>query len=148
VVLDRINRITRRTTSGFELALSVLFTSGIQHYAEIPEGMSKVPDYVKSFMKGVPSVWEDTKFIDGYPGKFVVMARRGDGHWFVAGINAEATEKKLALDLGELPSGTASLITDGAGEALSFRHENIKLERGKKLEMTIKAHGGFVLVVN
>ncbi len=77
VVLDHINnRIERRTTSAFELALSVLFTSGIQHYAEIPEGMAKAPVYVRDFLKGVPSVWDDTRFIDGYPGKFVVIARQ------------------------------------------------------------------------
>ena len=80
VCLDKINnRVQRKTTSGFELALSVIFTSGIQHYAEIPEGMAKMPDYVKDYMKKVPSVWEETKFLDGFPGKFVVMAAGGRG---------------------------------------------------------------------
>ena len=55
MVLDRINRIERRTSSAFELALSVLFTSGIQHYAEIPEGMAKAPAYVRDFLRTVPS---------------------------------------------------------------------------------------------
>src|SRR6185295_18295492 len=102
VVLDRIPRIERRTTSGFELALSVVFTSGITHYAEIPEGMAKAPDYVREFLRGIPSVWDDVKFLDGYPGKFVVIARKGDGHWYVSGINGEATERKLTLGLSEL----------------------------------------------
>src|SRR6516225_11855160 len=93
MVLDHINRIQRRTTSAFELALSVLFTSGIQHYAEIPSGMAKVPPYVKDFLKHVPSVWDDIKFLDAYPGKYVVLARKGDGHWYVAGINGEATAR-------------------------------------------------------
>ena len=111
VVLDQIRKIQRRTTSGFELALSVLFTSGIQHYAEIPAGMAKAPEYVRTFLKRVPSVWDDTKFIDGYPGKLVVLARHGGGRWYVAGINAEPVEKKLALDVGALrlsssPKGT------------------------------------------
>src|SRR6185369_10061287 len=105
MVLDRINRIERRTTSAFELALSVLFTSGIQHYAEIPEGMHKAPPYVRDFLKGVPSVWDDTKFLDGYPGKFAVFARRGEGRWYVAGINGESKVRKLTLDLGELQVG-------------------------------------------
>lgn len=61
VVLDRIRNIERRTTSAFELALSVLFTSGIQRYAEIPKGMAKAPDFVREFLKSVPSVWDDTK---------------------------------------------------------------------------------------
>jgi len=149
VVLDRINRIERRTTSAFELALSVLFTSGIQHYAEIPAGMRKAPAYVRSFLKGVPSVWDDTKFLDGYPGKFVVLARRGGGRWYVAGINGEATAKKLTLDLGALHvSGNGSLITDGDGGNLSFRNETLRLSANKKLALTLPPRGGFVLVLD
>lgn len=148
MVLDRINRIERRTTSAFELALSVLFTSGIQHYAEIPEGMHKAPPYVRDFLKGVPSVWDDTKFLDGYPGKFAVFARRGEGRWYVAGINGESKVRKLTLDLGELQVGrTGTLIADGEGGNLSFRAETMHLSAGRKLELTVASRGGFVLVL-
>jgi len=152
VVLDRINKIERRTTSAFELALSVVFTSGITHYAEIPDGMAKAPDYVRDFLKEVPSVWDDTKFIDGFPGKFLVLARQGDGgrRWFVAGINGESTEKKLALDLRKLTGASGStgwLITDGDGGNLSFRREKISLASTGGCEVTLKPHGGFVLVI-
>ena len=145
VVLDRINRIERRTTSGFELALSVLFTSGIQHYAEIPEGMAKAPAFVQNFLKNVPSVWEDTKFIDGYPGKFVVIARRGEGRWYVAGINGEAVEKRLRLKLPIRGSGT--LITDNNSGHLSFRQQQVRPEINRPLEVTMLPRGGFVMVV-
>jgi len=145
VVLDTINKkIQRRTTSTFELALSVLFTSGIQHYAEIPEGLAKTSDYVRDFLKRVPSVWEDTKFIDGYPGKFVVLARKGDGRVYVAGINAEAAEKTFSLDLSQMPAN-GTLITDGDGGNLSFRREAVKLPANGKLDITLKPNGGFVL---
>ncbi|HVF16169.1 MAG TPA: glycoside hydrolase family 97 catalytic domain-containing protein, partial [Steroidobacteraceae bacterium] len=95
VVLDRINNIERRTMSAFELALSVLFTSGIQHYAEIPEGMAKAPLYVREFLKQVPSVWDDVRFIDGFPGKYVVIARRAEKRWYIVGINGEREAKTL-----------------------------------------------------
>ena len=148
MVLDRINRIERRTTSAFELALTVLFTSGIQHYAEIPEGMRKAPPYVRDFLKGVPSVWDETKFLDGYPGKFAVFARRGEGRWYVGGINGESTARKLTLDLGELQVGSAgSLIADGDGGNLSFRTETVHLSASRKLELTVPSRGGFVLVL-
>jgi hypothetical protein len=148
VVLDRINNIQRRTTSAFELALSVLFTSGIQHYAEIPEGMAKAPAYVRDFLKHVPSVWDETKFLDGYPGKLVVLARRGDGRWYVAGINGEASGKKLMLDLSGLPTrGTARLIADGDGGNLSFRQETVRLSPDKKMEIMLPPRGGFVIVI-
>lgn len=147
VALDRINnKIKRRTTSAFELALSVVFTSGIQHYAEIPSGMAKMPAYVKDFMKQVPSVWDDTKFIDGYPGKFVVIARKGDGRWFIAGINGEPVAKTVTLDLRELPAATSGrLITDG--ESGSFTGETVTLTPDRKLTVTFKPNGGFVLVL-
>jgi len=148
MALDRINeRVQRRTTSGFELALSVLFTSGIQHYAEIPEGMAKAPIFVQDFLKNVPSVWENTKFLDGYPGKFAVLARQGENRWYIAGINGEATEKKLTLSLDKLPVRKfGQLITDGEGGNLSFRQEKIRFETGGKLEVILKPHGGFVIV--
>jgi hypothetical protein len=149
MVLDRIKRIQRRTTSSFELALSVLFTSGIQHYAEIPEGMAKAPDYVREFLKGVPEVWDDVRLIDGFPGKFVVLARKGDGRWFVAGINGEPEKKELTLDLSRLGGSGAqgTLITDGDGGNLSFRKETVRLGADKKLKVTLQPNGGFVLVL-
>jgi alpha-glucosidase len=150
VVLDRIRNIQRRTTSAFELALAVLFTSGIQHYAEIPEGMDKAPDYVREFLKVVPSVWDDTKFLDGYPGKFVVLARRGGGKWYLAGINAETTPRRMSLDLRQLTGGAAkgTLITDGAGGNLSFRKEPVDLAAEDKLDLTLAPRGGFVMVLD
>ena len=147
MVLDHINHIQRRTTSAFELALPVLFTSGITHYGEIPAGMAKVPDYVRDFLKHIPSVWDDTKFLDGYPGKFVVLARLGEGCWYVAGINAGTAEKKLSLDLSGLSiRGTGTLITDGEFGNLSFRQDQIQPDPGKKLDVTLKPNGGFVAV--
>jgi hypothetical protein len=149
VVLDRVPRIERRTTSAFELATSVVFTSGIQHYSEIPEGMAKAPDYVREFMKDVPSVWEDVKFIDGFPGKFVVLARRGSGRWYVAGINGEATAVRLSLDLSELAAPVrGTLIADGDAGNLSFRRESLNLAAGEKLDVPLPPYGGFVLVID
>jgi hypothetical protein len=148
MVLDRIPGIERRTSSAFELALSVLFTSGIQHYAEIPEGMAKVPEYVREFVKGVPSVWDDVRFIDGLPGRFAVIARQGNGKWYVAGINADVKDRDLRLSLADVPvHGTGMLMGDGAsGGTLSFRREKVALSADKTLAVKVKGRGGFVLV--
>ncbi|HEY2760923.1 MAG TPA: glycoside hydrolase family 97 catalytic domain-containing protein, partial [Pirellulales bacterium] len=148
VCLDRVNnRIKRRTTSAFELALSVLFTSGIQHYAEIPAGMAKMPDYVQDFLRHVPTVWDDVKFIDGYPGKFVVLARQGDNGWYVAGINGDTEEQKLNLDLTSLPNiKRGQLIQDGV-DGERFQQSMVELDADKKLDLTIQPHGGFVMVL-
>jgi len=150
MALDRINdRVRRRTTSCFELALAVIFTSGIQHYAEIPQGMAKAPRYVQDFLREVPSVWDDTKFLGGFPGQFVVLAREGDNHWYVAGINGEETAKKLKLNLKELHiPATGTLIADGDRGNLSFRQETVHLPRNRNFEIELPLHGGFVMVFN
>jgi hypothetical protein len=147
VCLDKIGKTKLRTTAAFELALSVVFTSGIQHYPDIPEAITKVPAYVKDFMKHVPSIWDDTKFLDGYPGRFVVLARQGDGHWYVAGINGEPTARELTLDLNRL-AGTKSgmLITDGPDQR--FQQKTVTLGANHKLTITLEPHGGFVLVLD
>jgi hypothetical protein len=143
VVVDRIRNIERRTSSAFELALSVLFTSGIQHYAEIPDGMAKAPDYVQQFLRDVPATWDDLRFIDGYPGQFAVIARRAGKQWWVAGINADRQPRKVKLDLAALgATGAASLITDG-GDALNFGRAEFT---GGEIEM--RGRGGFVVTLN
>jgi hypothetical protein len=147
MVLDRVPRIRRRTTSAFELATAVLFTSGIQHYAEIPEGLAKAPDYVREFIRGIPSVWDDIRFLDGYPGKYVVLARRAGHLWYVAGINGESVEKSIALDLSSLGlNGTATLITDSDGGNPLFRQKTLNLANDEQANILIKPHGGFLLV--
>src|SRR5690606_11174700 len=100
--LYKIPRIERVTTAAFELATSVIFLSGVQHYAETPEGMTHVPEYVKDFLRQLPNTWGDVKFIDGYPGTLYVVARKADNKWYVAGINGENVEKELSLDVSFL----------------------------------------------
>ena len=144
MVLDRIRNIERRTSSAFELALSVLFTSGIQHYAEVPEGMAKAPTYVREFLTRVPSVWDDVKFLDGYPGKFVVLARRSGNNWYLAGINAEATTRTVRLDLTELNARGGSMITDGDKGNLSFVQLPLVTDQKGDVTLTLQPKGGFV----
>jgi hypothetical protein len=146
MVLDRIRNIERRTTSAFELALSVLFTSGIQHYAEIPDGMAKVPEFVRDFLRHVPSVWDDVRFLDGYPGSYVVMARRSGNRWYVSGINGDTIDRHLSLDLRILGKSGATLISDG--DSHSFRADTLPLSDRGHVQLTLKPRGGFVLVTH
>lgn len=141
-VFGDIPKIKRVTRNGFELAESVLFLSGIQHFAETPVGMATVPDYVKAFMQDLPRSWDDSKFIDGYPGTHVVIARKSGNAWYVAGLNADDTDRTIALDLAFLGKRKGTLITDGASER-AFSQSAIA---GGKTSITIKAHGGFVAV--
>ncbi|MFY0624867.1 MAG: glycoside hydrolase family 97 catalytic domain-containing protein [Reichenbachiella sp.] len=144
VCFSEIPGVERQTSNGFELALSTLFISGLQHYAETPEGMSEVPDYVKDAMKAVPVAWDESVFVDGFPGKYVVIARRSGTQWFVAGINGENQTKGLVLDFSFINSSKVTLITDGTKER-SWRQQAIELGDDGKFEVELKANGGFLV---
>jgi hypothetical protein len=142
MVFGDIPNIRRATRNGFELAESVLFLSGIQHFAETPEGMATAPAYVKAFLQDLPRSWDEVKFVAGYPGRHAVIARKSGNAWYVAGFNADDAEVQVDLDLGFLAGREGQLITDGAGER-EFRQAAVK---GGKQKIGIKAHGGFVAV--
>ena len=146
VVLDKLPRTELRDSAAFELATAVLFTSGIQHYAEIPSGMRKAPPYVREFLKHVPAVWDDVRFIDGFPGQFAVIARRAGKTWYVAGINADTQPLKVKLDLKELGvSKPGRIITNGI-DPLGFKSEPFPSEKGVTAEeITMRPRGGFVV---
>jgi hypothetical protein len=137
----------RKTTPSFELALSVLFLSGIQHYAQSPEGMTRVSEDVKNFLKTLPDYWDDVKFLDGFPGKYVVIARRSGDRWYIAGINGEITEKKVDLDLAAFNKNKATIFTEGTnGELFSKTELNVLKE--KNYSLTLKGNGGFVVALD
>ena len=148
VVLDQIKRIQRRTSSAFELALSVLFTSGIQHYAETPVGMAKVPAFVRDVLRTVPNVWDDVRFLDGEPGKYVVIARRSGKQWFIAGINADTVAREMTLDLRDVPGAGGTLVTDGNVGNLSFRQVSVCFSQRRTMKLVLDPRGGFVLTVH
>lgn len=144
VCFSEIPGIERRTTNGFELALSTLFISGAQHYAETAEGMTQVPDYVREAMKAVPVEWDESVFVDGFPGQYVVVARRKGGKWFIAGINGEEKSKSLSLDLAFLAGKDGNLITDDT-EKRSWTQKPVIIPSNGKFEIALKANGGFLL---
>lgn len=142
MVFGDIPKIKRSSSNGFELATSVLYISGIQHFAEIPEGMATVPAYVKAFLQELPRSWDDSRLLDGYPGLYAVIARRSGDTWYIAGINATSADKTLMLDLSFVGAKQGVMISDGDTER-SFTQRSIAV--GKKVAVTIKPHGGFVI---
>jgi hypothetical protein len=142
MVFGDIPKIRRATRNGFELAESVLFLSGVQHFAETPEGMATVPPYVKALLRELPRSWDDVRFIDGYPGRYAVIARKAGDAWYVAALNADDSDLRLKLDLSFLNGRKGELIGDGSGER-EFTQSAIT---GTIQAISIKAHGGFVAV--
>ena len=147
--LYKIPRIKRVTTAAFELATSVIYLSGIQHYAETPEGINHVPERVKEFLRTLPNTWDDVKFIDGYPGKLFVVARKAGNKWYIAGINGENIEKEIALDINFLKNKKGELIISGIADndEPAFDIKSILIPASGKLNVTLKANDGFVMVI-
>ncbi|MAT69246.1 MAG: alpha-glucosidase [Planctomycetaceae bacterium] len=149
MALAGIPNIQRRTTAAHELATAVLFTSGVQHYAETPEGMATMPEFVREFVKGIPRVWDDVQFLQGYPGKYVVMARLRGDRWWIAGINGEDGPRRVELDLDALGDlGPAELIADGDEDGSAFRRMTIDLSGASLQPIEMPPHGGFVIAVD
>jgi len=142
-VFGEIPNIKRVTTNSFELALSVLFLSGIQHYAETARGMEKVPDYIKQYMREIPVSWDESKFVEGYPGKLVVIARRTGKTWYVAGINGEDIEKNLTMDLSFINSNSGELILDVTNR--ETKKETVAILGDKNVSVHFLCNGGFVM---
>jgi len=133
----------RHTTDGFQLATAVLFQNPVQMFGIMPNNLTDVPKFQLDFMKEVPTLWDETVFIDGYPGKYSVIARRHQNQWFVAGINAEKTVKKLKIKLPMFVGKTVKLINDDAQGNSS--EKEVKVNEKGEFKVEIQPNGGFVL---
>ncbi|HMW72986.1 MAG TPA: glycoside hydrolase family 97 catalytic domain-containing protein, partial [Cellvibrionaceae bacterium] len=141
-VLSSIPGINRRTRVGFELAVSVLFLSGWQHIAETPAGMAKVPHYVKNILRDLPVSWDETRFVDGFPGRYAVIARRKGNQWYVAAINGQPNSIDLNLNLDFVGNQKGELIGDGM-QSNQFDRRIIK--PGQAVSLALKPFGGFLI---
>lgn len=134
------------TTYAHELALPILFESGIQHMPDRPEAYAALPDGVQALLAGLPAAWDDTRLLAGYPGEYAVLARRKAGKWYIAGINGGDEPKELSFTLDRLGTsgGSWTLFADGDGDR-SFRIETISPEGS--VTVPCRGRGGFVLVL-
>ena len=139
------NSGTRRITSDvFALATAVLFQSSVQHFALAPNNMTDAPAWAIEFMKQVPTTWDETRFIDGYPGKYVILARRNGNTWYVVGVNAGETAVTKTLSLPIFTKGASlAVYTDdqqlvGNKAAATYKKGGIKV--------SIPTNGGLVVV--
>jgi hypothetical protein len=134
------------TSYGHELALSVVFESGFQHLADRPEGYYGLPEAAKSFLKDVPNAWDDTKLLDGFPGKDVIIARLKGDSWYIGGINAEVRrEKRKTLRFDFLPEGLKyklTLIADGQHDK-EFFTQYLVVDKSSSVEVKMLRRGGF-----
>ena len=133
----------RHTTDGFQLATAVLFQNPVQMFGIMPNNLTDAPEFQLSFMKEVPTLWDETVFIDGYPGKYAVVARRHTDQWYVAGANAEKQSQKLKIKLPMFAGKNLQLINDDAKGNTS--EKEVKVNAKGDFTIEIQPNGGFVV---
>ena len=133
------------TSYGHELALSVVFESGFQHLADRPDGYYDLPDAARTFLKEVPNAWDDTKLLDGYPGRNIIIARRKGDLWYIGGLNSERFERTKTLTFDFLPEGKQykmTLITDGKHDK-AFATQYLVVDKSSSINVKMLRRGGF-----
>ena len=133
----------RKTSDAFQLATAVIYQSPIQHLGITPNNLDEQPEYVIDFVKNVPTVWDETRFIDGYPGKYFVVARRYGNKWYIAGSNAEEQPKKLYIDLPWLAGEEINMIYDNTNRTAGS--EKVVIDKKGLLKIEMSGQGGVVL---
>ncbi len=138
----------RTTTTAFELAMPVVFFEPITHFGITPSDIDKFPDFVWDYFRHVPTVWDETKLLSGYPGKDVVLARRSGKTWYVAGINGEGNTKTLCVDLTFIEKiKSVSLIASDKTNTNKVVQKTLDTKRETCFEIQLVAKDGFVIVV-
>ena len=137
-------RGTHRVTSDvYALATAVLFQSAVQHFALAPNNLTDAPAWAIDFMKNVPTTWDEVKFIDGYPGKYAIIARRTGSKWFIVGVNAQNETVKKNIDLSMFEKNAELQVYSDDAE-LNGSVSTVKAK--KQITVTIPKNGGLVIV--
>lgn len=140
------NKFAHVTSNGHELALSVVFETGVLHLADAVESYRKMPVYVTAFLKDLPVVWEETKLLGGAPDKDALIARKNGGNWYVGYINGETTSKEVAVDFSFLPEGTyQGTIINDSGKGREFSMKTVELTSKSRETIPSIGNGGFVI---
>lgn len=142
---DNAPRGSRRVTSDvYALATAVLFQSPVQHFALAPNNLTDAPSWAIDFMKEVPTTWDEVRFIDGYPGKYVILARRHGDQWYIAGVNAQKETLKLKVNLPMFSNGEkVRLFSDD--KALQGSVKQIEIGKKQELQLSIPCNGGVLI---
>ena len=130
----------------FEIATAFTNQTAVQCIAMQPNNLQELPQVELDFLKRIPTTWEETRFVDGYPGKYVVLARRHGDQWYVAGINALKEPLNLQLDLSAF--GVKTQLVDQAdkrGKVVGVQELPLKADKKGRVKITIQPNGGIVL---
>lgn len=149
VLNSRLNRgndggTVRRTTDIFQLATAIVFQSSVHNFALAPNNLAEQPAFEIDFMKAVPTAWDEVRFLDGYPGRYVALARRAGDRWYVAVLNAGPEARTLTLELPMLAGREVRYYRDGK-DGRTPECSTVKVARNGRFRLTVPVNGGAVL---
>ena len=140
---DNKSRHRRYTTDIFEMAAAITTQTRIQCIAMQPNNLDELPQFEIDFLRQVPTTWNETRFLDGYPGRYIVMARQHGNDWYVAGLNAEPQAKTLTIKMEEWAGQTVSYYVDDVKKGPQLRQ--LKFDKKGLAKITIQPNGGIIL---
>ena len=140
---DNKSRHPRYTTDIFEMAAAIVNQTAIQCVAMQPNNLKELPQFELDFLRRVPTIWNETRFMDGYPGRYVVLSRRHGSDWYVAGLNAESEAKTLTITMPEWAGRTVDYYVDDAKRGSQLT--TLKFNKRGQAKVTIQPRGGIIL---
>ncbi len=145
---DNKSRHRRYTSDVFELAAAIVNQASINCIAIYPNNLSELPQHELDFLRGVPTTWDETRFIDGYPGKYVVIARRHGDNWYVATLNGTNKPLTLNLSLPMLANTKVKTYYETVDKKSLWPKsgvKNMKLSKDGKVKITVLPMGGNII---
>ena len=140
---DNKSRHTRKTTDIFEMASGIIMQTSVQCVAMQPNNLQELPQFEMDFLRGLPTTWDETRYLDGYPGKYVVMARKHGNDWYVAGLNALKEPMTLTLDLMDFGFTRPQYYIDNKKGEPTLT--TLKPDKKGRVKVTIQPNGGLIL---
>ena len=144
---DNKSRHTRKTTDIFEMASGITMQAAIQCVAMQPNNLTEneLPELELDWLKAMPTTWDETQFIDGYPGRYAVLARRHGDDWYVAGISALKEPLKLTLDLPMFTAGSQLKYYVDDPKTGQPVLTTLKVDKKGKAKVEIQPNGGLII---
>ena len=147
---DNNSRNYRRSSDTFEMATGIVLQTAVNCVAMQPNNLEELPQFELDFLRQLPTTWDETRFIDGYPTRYAVLARRHGDNWYVAGINGTNQPLMLTLDLPMMAGKTVNYYTDKPAAKTEnaipeAELRTLKVDKKGKAKVTIQPMGGIIL---
>ena len=147
---DNKSRHQRRTTDIFELASGITLQTPVQCVALQPNNLEELPSFELDFLRQLPTTWQQTRFLDGYPGRYVVLARQSEaGCWYVAGLNGTQQPLTLTLSLPFFAGKTVNCYVDEVPKKQQTSVpvlKTLKVDKNGNARVTLQPAGGLIIM--